>query len=473
MNVRMVWPVSPGMIKASRSHSPGSDYIDIASPVGDIGVRLNHDDQAVTVTLSDQSASRQLRATMARNLGLSLGASVTLEDGAEDPVKANVSLGPATLYLGLRGSYPSAERFGLIRAIVTGLVGSGQRRRTSVSLDYYDPETVEGRELRARANLWNDDNEHRPGESREWSVSLTEALWGKPKHAPDAAIDERDVTIAMPEGTFPMRARLMERRITWPRWPLARLYRWVDFSPACILVPMRRSDEMQYIGSGPGCVEGVTGDSFIAAIGELHRRVARARESYGSRNWVPGPTAHHRDSHHVTLVGASDAGPQKATAADLFHGRSLLVIAGAEGVWLAERDAAWLAEPPWNTPIAVAELARRPSDGGIVINRIDIRWALDVDGAAVLSTTPIWPGSVVRIGVHTIVAHFHPIGPPPPAVQLELVAEPDFAAELALDVAEVASTLDTSVPGPSEVEPPAASALDEPAPPASTKWNGD
>lgn len=464
MNVRTVGPVSPGMIKASRSHSPGSDYIDIASPLGDLGVRLNHDDQAVTVTLSDRGASRQLRATVARNLGLSLGASVTLEDSADDPVTANVSLGPVTLYLALRGSYPSAQRFGLLRAIVAGLIGSGQRRRTSVSLDYYDPETVEGRELRARANLWNDDNEHRPGESREWSVSLTEALWGKPKHAPDVAIDERDVTIAMPEGTFPMRARLMERRITWPRWPLARLYRWVDLSPACILIPMRRSDEMQYIGSGPGCVEGVTGDSFTAAIGELHRRVARARESYGSRNWAPRPTAHHRESHRVAFTWQKDH--KLAAGADLHHGHGLLVMITPSGVQL-------MAPGEQNSTHVVAELARRPTDGGVVLNRIVITAALEVDGAAVFSTAPVWPGSIVRVGGHTFVAHFHPIGPPAPAVQLELVAEPDFAAELALDVAEVARTLDTSVPGPSEVEAPAASALDEPAPPASAKWNGD
>jgi hypothetical protein len=386
---------------------------------------------------------------------------------------------------------------GLLRRLVRALTPKRSRRKLAATLDYFDTETPEGAELRLRAVLWADDNEYRTGNLRQPSVCLTHLLWGKPVQGPDEVLEEREVVVGMPEGPFTMTAKLMQRVVVWPRWPLRRLYRWVNFSPAAMLVPMKNSDRMQYEGHGPGCSAGVTGTTYSSAIGELVRRVARARENYGGRSWAPRPTPHHRESHRVAFSWEKPARGQDSTAAgaDLFHGDRLLVgqIAGAVAV---------SAEP---VVAPVAFLRRDPVDGGVIINQIIGPYTatsptgtveIVIDGV-LLGPGPrkIWPYSTVRIGGLRLVAHFDPIGPPAPLQQMELANVPASPEELVVDdVAEVTAGLDTSPPSADEVVMPRPEDFElpadeerpieatdggeqEPAPPQPTAsgstWDGD
>lgn len=465
------------MFNFNRHTSSGSDWITAELPLGaKLHVRLAHEDNAVTVDIGNTSESRKVSLTVSRSgLGFALGGAVDLEDGEEKPLRASLHLGPVTLYFSARGRYgwhhypdplPGAvpdptgyiprpppievEPPGLLRRAVRALVGKRQHRRLGVSLDYFDAGTIEGPELRLRACLWDDDNRYTTGRSRQYSASLTHAAWGKPQQSEDQAVEERDVVVAFPEGNFPLRARLMEREIRWPRWPLVKRYRWVEFSPACMLVPRKHSDSPAYEGSRPGCVAAVTGSSFSESIGELVRRVMRDREVYGGRHWGPSPTPHRRESHRVAITwkDSSLGWERLAFETDLFHREVVPLAVDARGQ--IERAA---------TPTtARLILCRQSVHGGVLIPAVAGGPVL-VDGHPVDRPTMLWPESTLTISGHEYTVHYSPIGPVPEAVQLDLgVTRED---SLVADVAEVAAGLDMTPPSASEVEtlPAAADAV--------------
>lgn len=469
------------MFKTQRSRTATSNYLDIHLPGGIVvDINQHHDDTSLTVALRDEHETRRVRVTAFKSTSLTFGASLQIADDAEDSFQASVYLGKLALAFSARGrhgryEYPKPEGQadpetgclppprtppveveppGLLRRIAKALTPKHGRRKLSATLDYFDTETPEGAELRLRAVLWDDDSEYRVGNLRQPSVSLTHLLWGKPTQGPDEVVEEREVVVALPEGPFKMTAKLMQRVVTWPRWPLRRLYRWVNFSPASMLVPMKGSDRISYEGHGPGCSVGVTGTSYSSAIGELVRRVHRARESYGSRSWAPKPTPHHRESHRVAFSWEKPARGQDSTAggADLFHG-DVIVIGQAAGAISMTFDVERRIHPP----LIVASLERDPADGGVILTpRMHITRAdIAVDGVLITEPRKIWPYSTVRIGGLRLVAHFDPIGPPAPLQQMELANVPASPDEVvASDVAEVTAGLDTSPPSADEVVVP-------------------
>lgn len=484
-----------------------NEYHHLRLPFGaELAVTLNHEDASLTLRLVNKHETRAARLTLCgTGQWLSVGGALTCEATDEEPLKLGLFAGLFSAHLGFRGLYGQRDeqdrtRFihppGLLRRVVQAIAGD-YRRRLSVELSYSDYEDVEGRELRLRVCLWDDDAQSRPRNPLQWSVSLTRLLFGEPVQSADEVVEERDVVVALPEATYPMRARIMQRVIMWPRWPLRRHYRWVTFSPACMLVPRRKSDGLAYEGSRPGCTAAVSGQSFAAGIGELVRSVLRDREAYGGRKWAPKPTEHRRESHRVALVWAKPRPPgvdSVAFGADLFHDHPL---------WLTVTDTGVADIPEPALPHVM--LSRRASDGGVFLLASARASTVLVDGVPLAGPgTMLWPGSTLQLGPHSFTVHFDPIGPAAPAVQLELVPTPQD--DIASDVAEVTATLDTRPPAPSELEVPSRTPTDdlfaeqdpedgpayvtvgpgqagettayatigpEPAPPPARRWEGD
>ena len=459
-----------------RSANDTSEFIDIDLPRGLVlHIRRNHEASELTVGVR-RGHNQDVRLTIAPSMGFALGASLTLEDGAEEPLTAAAHLGYITVYLGARGYYgrrespppppggwPVDERTGnvqrpepvvvekpgLLRRAVAALVGNLKRRKTSALLMRFDDGFVEGPHTVARLTLWDDDHQWTRGKSRQWAANLTTLLWGKPVQTADAVIEERIVEVALPERTYEMQAQLLERVIAWPRWPLLRYYRGVAFKPAAMLIPRRKSDGLAYEGNRENCESRVEGNSIRAGIANLIGRVLRDRESYGGPNWRPKPTPLYKESHNLALAWLKQpswAPAGHAICDRLLHGETMWV--------LAARCPPLQLKPDYEVTGHAIGFFRDPTDGGIRVERFSGSPPVIVDGVPVDGSAKIWPDSNIRLGEHELTAFFSPVGPPPSAVQLGLI-EPDQPAEdAARAVAEVAATLDTTAPSPDEIEPP-------------------
>ena len=471
------------MFKSRSSSNASSEFIDITVPrtKAVLHIRRNHEANELTVGLRTGDHSRDVRFTIAPSLGFALGGSLTIEDGGEEPLTAALYLGYITIYFGACGYYghyecpdpppggwPVDERTGsvirpkpvmvkkpgLLRRAIHALVGNLNRRKTSAVLMRYDDGFVEGPHTTVRLTLWDDDHGWTRGKSRQYSVNLTELLWGKGVQSPEYVVEQRNVVVALPEGQYPMSALLLERQIRWPRWPLVRLYRGVSFRPACMLIPRRKSDGVEYEGNRAGGESRVSGTSIRAGIVELIGRVLRDREAYGRPNWTPKPTPLYKESHNLALSwvtrpeGAADS---HAVCDRLLHGQTLWVLVNPK-------------KPPMQfapdyvvTGYAIG-FRRNPVDGGVHVFRFANSPVVLVDGEPVQSSARVWPNSQVQLGPHELIAFYDPVGPAPSEVQLPLVETPQPDEDARADVAEVAATLDTSTPGPDEIEPtPAAS----------------
>ena len=472
------------MFKSRSSSNASSEFIDITVPrtKAVLHIRRNHEANELTVGLRTGDHSRDVRFTIAPSLGFALGGGLTIDDGGEEPLTPALYLGYITIYFGACGYYghyecpapppggwPVDERTGsvirpkpvmvkkpgLLRRAIHALVGSLKRRKTSAVLMRYDDGFVEGPHTTVRLTLWDDDHQWTLGKSRQYSLNLTELLWGKGVQSPEYVVEQRNVVVALPEGQYPMSALLLERQISWPRWPLVRLYRGVSFRPACMLIPRRKSDGVEYEGNRAGGESRVSGTSIRAGIVELIGRVLRDREAYGGPNWVPKPTPLRQDNHNLALswVTKPKDGDGTAVVDKLPHGATMWVM--LHDHWPAPRQI----KPDHVVTAYAIGFRRDPIDGGIHVVRFASSPAVVVDGEPVQLTAKLWPESQVRLGQHELIAYFRPIGPVPPQAQLNLPADPDPAeTEAARDVAEVAATLDTSTPGPDEIEPtPAAS----------------
>jgi len=485
-----------------------SEYTDIDLPGGAVlQIRRNHEDSELTVGVRNSCHSRQARITVTPSHGIAVGGSLTLEDAAEEPVRVAFYLGPITVYFGARGywgrsetpppppgGWPVDEKTGyvtrpppvmvdppgLLRRAVAALVGNLQRRKTSAVVASYDDGMVEGVNTVARVCLWDDDSQWTAGKSRQYSLNLTHAVWGKPTQTDDIVIEERRVEVALPEGKYAMRAKLRERKISWARWPLVKLYRSVSFSPACMLVPQRKSDSLSFEGNRAGCTSIVEAGSIRAGVAALISRVLRDREAYGRVNWTPKPTALWRESHNLGLEPVERGADRIVDR--LLHGETL---------WLLPRNDGppRLVKPDYQPNALMVGFSRHPIDGGVVVHRFPATSPLViVDGEPVGQLARVWPESRVSIGGHEFTAWYSPVGPAPEAVQLQLVdPDPgDVAGAAERDVAEVAATLDTSTPAPDEVDPPGADLFGElqpgndppdPAPeqadPPPKRWEGD
>lgn len=442
------------MFKTRISANASSEFIDYDLPGGAVlHIRRNHEAGELTVGVRDHGERRDVRVTICPSHCFGLGVSVTLEDGAETPLKAALHLGPVTLYFGARGTYgrrhPThkdlyVEQPGILRRVIGALTGEHKRRKVSAVVDRFDGEMIQGPSIIARVVLWDDDTSWERGKSRQWSANLTQALWGKPTQTENEVIEEREVEVALPEGTYKMRAQLLQRVISWPRWPLVKLYRGVAFFPARMLVPRRKSEGLAFEGNRCG-TSIVEGNSIRAGIANLIASVLRDRETYGGPNWRPKPVELYKDSHNLALAWVTR--PEGVT----------------DNHWVCERllhgQTLWAPEP-LTAPTAPDRggvcFQRDPVDGGVLVWRAVGSPAVVIDGLPLSDSwwARVWPDSRVKIGEHEFIAYYSPIGPAPAAVQFPLVetAQPDEDA--LADVAEVAATLDTSVPSVDEVGPP-------------------
>lgn len=466
-----------------KSSNATSEFIDIPVPrtKAVIHIRRNHEAGELTIGVRTGDHGRDARVTIAPSLGFAVGASVRLEDGADEPLAAALHLGYVTLYFGATGYYGQyhtpdpppggwasdpqtgyvdrpkpimVKPPGLLRRLVHAAVGELKRRKISVVFMRYDDGNVEGAETKIRVTLWDDDNGWTRGKSRQWSLNLTRLLWGKAVQSPEYVVDARDVEVALPEGKYPMHARVLERTISWPRWPLVRIYRGVSFRPACMLVPRRKSSGLEYEGNHAGCESRVEGESIRAGIAALIGRVLRNRESYGGPNWTPKPTPLRPDNHNFALMWVTK--PDGATTSDLARAP----LPHGKAVWFVLHDH-WPAPRQIEVDHVVTAYAvgfqRDPVDGGIHVMRFANSPVVLVDGELVQLTAKIWPESLVQLGAHEFTAYFSPIGPKPPQLDLPVPSTdpPAVDEEAERAVAEVAATLDTSAPGPDEIEPPA------------------
>lgn len=449
-----------------------SEFIDYDLPGGAVlHIRRNHEAGELTIGVRDHGERRDVRVTICPSHCFGLGVSLTLEDGAEEPLKAALHLGPVTLYFGARGTYgrrhPThrdlyVEPPGLLRRAIAALTSEHKRRKVSAVVDRFDGGMIQGPSISARVVLWDDDSSWERGKSRQWSANLTRILWGKAQQTENEVIEEREVEVALPEGIYTMRAQLLQRVISWPRWPLVKLYRGVAFHPARMLVPQRRSDRLAFEGNRTG-TSIVEGNSIRAGVANLITSVLRDRETYGGPNWRPKPTELYKGSHNLALAWATrpdGVTENHVVCARLLHGEDLLVnvLRGEHPRQVTE-----------DSPYAVS-FTRDSTDGGVHVMRGGIAPTVVVDGAPVDWTARVWPDSRVNIGGHELIAYYSPIGPAPAAVQLPLVETHQPAEDAARDVAEVAATLDTSVPSVDEVGPPMDADTSWSEPPAAPVW---
>ena len=437
------------------SHNDTSEFVYIELPRQAVfHIRRNHEAAELTVGIRSYDHSRDVHMTICPSHCFGLGASVTLDDGAEEPLTAALYLGPVTLYFGARGSYGRrnkahpdicAEKPGLLRRAVAALTGKHKRRKVSAVVDRFDDHTIEGPSVRARLTLWDDDARWEVGRARQWSIDVSRLLWGKPVCAAEQVLEERMVTVAMPECLYEMQARLLLRAVSWPRWPLNRLNYGVRFSPACMLVPRRKSDGLAFEGDRPGCEFRVDGASIRAGVANLIDRVLRDREAYGGPNWTPQPTPLYKDSHNLALswVTRPEDAAVHAVCDRLLHGQVMWVISG---------NSLRQISVDYTVTGLLIGFRRGPFDGGVYVYRFADSPVVFVDGEPVAISARVWPDSLVQIGCVELIARYSPVGPAPSAVQLPLVetAQPDEDAQA--DVTEVARSLDTSAPGPDEID---------------------
>lgn len=438
-----------------------SEFIDYDLPGGHVlHVRRNHEAGELTVGVRDRGEHRDVRVTICPSHCFGLGGSVTLEDGAEEPLKAALHLGLVTLYFGAHGSYgrrhPTHKDLylvkpGILRRVIGALTGEHKRRKVSAVIDRFDGGMVQGPSISARIVLWDDDSTWEAGKSRQWSVNLTRLLWGKAQQTEHEVIEEREVEVALPEGTYTMRAQLLQREISWPRWPLVKLYHGVAFHPARMLVPRRKEAGLAFEGNRCG-TSIVEGNTIRAGITNLIAGVLRDRETYGGPNWRPKPTELYKDSHNLALAWATrpeGAADNHAVCDRLLHGQTLWVLANPGKL---PRQFS----PDYVVTGYAIGFKRDPIDGGVHVYRFADSPFVLVDGEPVQNSARVWPDSRIQLGPHELIAYYSPVGPAPAAVQLPLVETPQPEEDAARDVAEVAATLDTSVPGVDEVGPPLA-----------------
>ena len=347
-------------------------------------LRVNHEDGSITARLTDPEGISVLRATVCRSHNLALGAAFCVDEGADsDVVRAGLYLGNARLYVGARS--PG------LRELLRGL-GIG-RSLTSCEVYRCDDGAVYGPQTTLRAH-WMDRDDGAFNGKRDLYFNVTQALFGQ-WEGEDAVLEDREVDVGLPEATYRTRARLIERTVSLPRWPLKRYRRFVEFIDAAMIVPRRKSDSFQHAGCD-GFVT-VLGQTIEEGIGELVGRVLRDRKVYGGDAWADGPPPRVKwlDSHKVSLVNHDLSAPDLAIEQDLMHGDSI----GGSGLGF--------------------EISRDGLTGGVLIAPRGMQVIVARGTRQIADFTSkaqrLYPGDVVRVGELAFTVHFAPIGPPPGA----------------------------------------------------------
>lgn len=123
---------------------------------------------------------------------------------------------------------------------------------------------------------------------RPWfsSFNVVDFLVGHTKHA-EQTIEERDVLVPMPEGTYPAKAKLFESTWKRARWPKAkRLIRVsIDMERG---IPFPGKGESEW-DCGQDATYGITcpANSIEEGVGELIASILQRRRRYGGPSWTP------------------------------------------------------------------------------------------------------------------------------------------------------------------------------------------
>lgn len=352
-------------------------------------LRVNHDAKEITARLQDEEGLSVLRATIGKGYGPALGASLRLDEDSDcDTILAGLYVGRARLYVG-------ARTYGLRDALRR--LGIGRRVLSAEVYRWDDTDVANGATL-FQAHLWSrDEGRHSP--QNVW-VNLTDKLWGRCE-SKDAVLEERDVVLTLPEAAYPCRAKLIERTITRPRWPLQRFVRYIEFLDVAAIVPQRKSDSFAHVNmDGRVTVEGST---IEQGIGALTGRIMQDRAHYGGKRWAHGiPSREHwQDSHKVTLtsldrMGGALAkgytGPSFSIERDLMQGEEPLVVPGA--AFARDNDLGGLMVVPLGEHHIMVQRGQRSMCN---FTKDPVR---------------LFPGDMLTIGEVKLYVHFAPIGPP-------------------------------------------------------------
>ena len=329
------------------------DYKTVSIAGREVRLSINHRERSISVRLNDGYPA-EFRLTGYISERLALGASVRLEYGGDEDMVAGLYIGPLRMYAGISNRLLSS---------VLGAVKLG-RRVTSMEAELgprFGDES-EGLALRVRGHLWDDDYCNGP-KSRAFSVDLLDTLLGKPMTSERTVVDEREVVVPLPEGSFTTKARLVERFVARPGWPFKRFQRWVEFRETPAVVPQKGGGTSFYNMGGPWT--GITGNSIDDGVAEFVRRVLEQRSRYGGKAWatkVPAATKT-RDSHEVSVWRIVDGKEQEVWRGEILHGqRELIGDAAPSGPVPIEHGGAF----PDVGPALV--LKRDPQHGGIVLS---------------------------------------------------------------------------------------------------------
>lgn len=385
---------------------------------------------------------------------VSVGARVRLDRHAEEELAAGLFLGPVHLHAGVHHPLLSGalKLLGLGRAVTDAEV------YMSGGVD-----DIEGPRVIASGHLLDDDHMCSKA-SRAARVDLTALLLGKVQRGEPVVVDEREVTVCLPEGSFTTTARVMERQLSRPRGLFKRWERWVEFASTPVLVPWKGGGMGLHNMGGP---TSVTGRTIEDGIGELTRRVLEQRARYGGRDWKHGPpaTPMQGDSHEVSVWRVNGPG-QIDTEAQRFtlHHGAMVPLDGRGGYWCRLRD-----KGQGSLPLRV-QLGRDQSLGAVTVAPLTDAFPVTITRAGatrpVLAPALVFQNDVLTVGGASYRVYGSPIGPLHPVVadcskmtpeeyrahRAKVLGQPQPSPQqVASDVAEVAAQLDTSL-SPGEAE---------------------
>ena len=326
------------------------DYKTIHILGREVRVSINHHERSISARLGEHYPA-ELRITGYLAERLALGASVRVERGADEDLHVGLYLGPLRLYAGINNR--------LLHSLVeTARLG---RRVTSLEVSladrYGEPEN--GAAINLRGHLWDDDNTSNAA-SRAISIDLLDSLLGKVVTSDKQVVDEREVVVPLPEGSFTTKARLVERFDSRPGWPFKRYHRWVEFRETPAVVPTKGGGTSFYNMGGPWT--GITGRSFEEGTAELVRRVLEQRARYGSKAWATGVPS--GGEHEVSVWRVVEGKEHEVWRGALGHGeRQVIGAPVSPSLRVAiEPDGSF---PDTGPPVV---LKREPRHGGIVLD---------------------------------------------------------------------------------------------------------
>jgi hypothetical protein len=137
-------------------------------------------------------------------------------------------------------------------------------------------------------SLWQPDGHWSSSEPKWWSFNFNPAdfFLGRNKYASRTLKDETR-SLAMPEGSYPVRIELKEDSWKRPRWPWARkiVRAHIEIEKG---IPTPGKGENSW-DCGEDATFGLTcpASTFDEALSHLYASVMRDRERYGGKNWRP------------------------------------------------------------------------------------------------------------------------------------------------------------------------------------------